>query len=262
MIGVDGELPATATVAADLPAAFALLATTLPRGWARRFGAATAVVTMAPAPTLNGVWVMDENTRPADVDAALEAVAATGAPHCVALRPGALPLVGPIAERRGMEPLPSIPLMAAARVPEGAARRGASAAGLTIRRLAPDELDTHLRIAAPAFGAPIDVFAALVTPKLVKQRSARLYVGELDGQPVATAMSLRLGDGLGIFNVATPESRRRRGYAAALTARACADGRAAGAEWAWLQSSESGYGCYQRLGFLTLEWWECWITAG
>jgi hypothetical protein len=46
-----------------------------------------------------------------------------------------------------------------------------------------------------------------------------------------------------------------------VTARAAADGFAAGATWAWLQSSTTGYHVYEALGFRTLERWLCWVRA-
>jgi hypothetical protein len=46
-----------------------------------------------------------------------------------------------------------------------------------------------------------------------------------------------------------------------VTTRAVADGLAAGAKWAWLQSSEPGYPVYERLGFRTAEGWSCWLSA-
>ncbi len=253
--GVDDALPAAGAVAAAVPAAMSLLADSLPRGWARRIGASTAVVTMAPAPTLNGVWVTQEDTPAEDVEAALDAVAATGAPHSVQLRPEALPVVGPIAHRRGMLPARTIPLMAAAAAPSAI-----RSPELTIRRLQRDELDIHVEVAAPAFGAPAEVFRGLFAPALLERDETRMYVGEVAGHAVTTAMSLTAGDGVGIFNVATPERHRGRGYAGALTGCAHADGLEAGASWAWLQSSDAGYGLYQRMGFATLEWWECWVA--
>jgi hypothetical protein len=48
---------------------------------------------------------------------------------------------------------------------------------------------------------------------------------------------------------------RRRGYGAALTARAVLDVIAAGARRALLMSSEMGLTTYERLGFQTLEVW-------
>jgi N-acetylglutamate synthase len=70
---------------------------------------------------------------------------------------------------------------------------------------------------------------------------------------------MSLEDHVGVFNVATPSRHRRRGYGAAVTARVVADGVAAGASWAWLQSSPSGYAIYERLGFRTLERWLTWV---
>ncbi|MGO9583822.1 MAG: hypothetical protein ACLP36_13570 [Acidimicrobiales bacterium] len=45
-----------------------------------------------------------------------------------------------------------------------------------------------------------------------------------------------------------------------MTARVASDGLAAGAKWAWLQSSPEGYRVYERLGFRTLERWDFWTT--
>jgi hypothetical protein len=44
-----------------------------------------------------------------------------------------------------------------------------------------------------------------------------------------------------------------------MTARVIYDGLVAGAEWAWLQSSPAGYNVYERLGFRTVELWDCWV---
>jgi predicted GNAT family acetyltransferase len=70
-----------------------------------------------------------------------------------------------------------------------------------------------------------------------------------------------LDDYVGVFNVATPPEHRRRGYGAAITARVVSDGLAAGARWAWLQSSPAGYRVYEELGFRTLERWLAWVRV-
>ncbi len=132
--------------------------------------------------------------------------------------------------------------------------------GLALRRLAPDEAALHCEIAAEAFGAPTEVFAALVPEAALARPELRGYVGEVNGEPVVTAVGIVAGGAVGIFNVATTPPHQRRGYGAAATVRAFADGIGAGASWGWLQSSEVGYGVYQRLGFETLEWWDCWVT--
>ena len=80
-----------------------------------------------------------------------------------------------------------------------------------------------------------------------------IYVGRVDGRDVSTAVGFTSGDAVGIFNVATPPEHRGRGYGAALTAAAAAEGFAAGAEFAWLQSSALGLPVYRRLGFREVE---------
>ena len=78
---------------------------------------------------------------------------------------------------------------------------------------------------------------------------------------MTTGIGVTLGAFVGIFNVATPPAQRRRGYGAAVTARAVTDGLAAGAAWSWLQSSPPGYRVYESLGFQTLESWHTWLSA-
>jgi predicted GNAT family acetyltransferase len=83
----------------------------------------------------------------------------------------------------------------------------------------------------------------------------------VDGVPVTTALSSAFGDYVGIFNVATPSRHRRRGYGAAITARAVLDGFEGGASFAYLQASAIGLKVYEQLGFQTLEVWRTWVSA-
>jgi GNAT superfamily N-acetyltransferase len=248
--------PAADVVASALASTWGLMATTLQNGWARNVGRAAALVTNVPLPTLNGVWVTDEKTPPEDIEAALEAVAASGVAHCVQLRPGCDPVAMSVAERRGLHRVPAIPMMAA----EGPVD-GPEPDALVIRRVAPTETSLHCAIAASAFELAPDALAGFITPAVLGLPEVRCYVGEVAGEPVVTALSITLADAVGIFNVATPPAHRRRGYGSAVTARAYNDGLQAGASWGWLQSSDVGYGVYEALGFTTLERWPCWVTT-
>ena len=163
------------------------------------------------------------------------------------------------ATARGMKPEEHIPLMVL-EDPRDLATNAATDA-LLIRELRPPEASVHARLAAAGFEAPAEPFLQLMTPSILAAPGVRCYLGEVDGEPVTTAVGLALGSFVGIFNVATPPAYRRRGYGAAVTARAVADGVAAGATWAWLQSSGAGYHVYNRLGFRTTEDWQCWLSA-
>jgi hypothetical protein len=109
-------------------------------------------------------------------------------------------------------------------------------------------------VSAPAVEELLDAVAATRLPYSLNARP-----GALPGL-AATAMAFTVGDAVGIFNVGTLRPHRRRGYGAAITARAVADGLAAGGRWAWLESSDDGLRVYERLGFATVETHAVWTA--
>ena len=131
---------------------------------------------------------------------------------------------------------------------------------LVIEVLDPEQAVVHAKLAAAGFQAPVDAFLELMTPAVIGRPGVRTYVGKVAGEPVVTGAGVCLENHVGIFNVATLPAHRRRGYGAAITRRAVRDGLDRGARWAWLQSSPDGYTVYEKLGFTTLESWECWIA--
>lgn len=77
----------------------------------------------------------------------------------------------------------------------------------------------------------------------------RYYLGYQDDQPVA-ASTLFLAAGVaGIYNVATLQADRGKGFGTALTLAPLLDAKSAGYQVGVLQSSEKGYNIYRRLGF-------------
>jgi N-acetylglutamate synthase len=219
---------------------------------------AVAMITGVPLALLNGVWV--ESAIEADAVAELlDHVSSTGLPHCLQCRPGAAGVLSALASARGMHQADEIPLMAA-RSRDGAGHTGL-AVGLVMRELDQSETELHAQVAADGFEAPIELFRQLITTDLLAMEGVRCYVGELEGQPVSTGLGLLTGSAVVIFNIATPPAHRRRGFGAAVTRQIAADGMAAGAEWALLQSSKAGYSVYERLGFRTVERWSTWVSA-
>ena len=236
------------------------LARALPGAWEARDGGAVAWVTGVGVPAFNGVWTERADADPGAVAGLLDRVRATGLPHCLQLRPGASPALAGLAAARAMSLDEEIPLMV---MEDPAGVTGARRlAGLVLRELSPEQVGLHTRVAAAGFEAPEEPFVQLMTADVLRLPGVRCYLGETGGQAVTTGLGVTLGDFTGVFNIATPPADRRRGYGAALTARVVADGLAAGAKWAWLQSSPSGYATYTRLGFETVETWKCWNSAG
>lgn len=252
---MDFATPPPKAVAEAFIDCLALLAEAAELGWVRRAGDVTAVLTDVPVAALNGVWATGAAARREDLDAGLDEIAARAVPYCIQARPQCHAVAAAVADRRGMVAAPEIPLMAA--VGPVSVREPRE---LAIRRLEVGESRLHAELAGAAFEAPPDLFATIITEATLGLPAVRGYVGEVGGTPVATAIAATVGDSVGVFNVATAAQHRRRGYGAAVTSRAISDGRAAGATWSWLQSSEQASGVYRRLGFATLEHWSCWLS--
>lgn len=248
--------PSSDLVASALGRTWALLASTLQVGWARESDGVHTLVTGVPIPAMNGVWAVCSHPSEARVQAGLDAVASDRVPFCLQVRPSARDGAAKIASARHMVAQPDLPVMAT-----GGAIVAPSVDELNIRVLAGREAPLHCEVAGSAFDAPPELFAEIITAEVCDLSEVRIYLGEIAGEPVVTAVSITVGDAVGIFSVATIGRHRRRGYGAALTARAVNDAIDDGAAWAWLQSSDAGYNVYERLGFVTIERWPCWISS-
>jgi GNAT superfamily N-acetyltransferase len=231
----------------------------LPIGWAERRAGVMAGVTGFTLPPFNSI--MNESTAP-DVDVfadLLDRVAGAGFPYSVQLRPGTSKQVRDLVDAKCLVIDEGVPLMVLD--DPRALSLAQRVEGLTIRQLDLAETGIHAEICGAVFGLPEEVLAAFNGPEVLGAPGVRCYVGEFDGVAVTTGLGTTYGAYTGIFNIATPEEFRGRGYAAALTARAVTDGLDAGAVGSYLQSSPAGYHVYERLGFQTVEYWDCWHSA-
>jgi len=102
-------------------------------------------------------------------------------------------------------------------------------------------------------GAPAEVIERLTWAYTVsdygRSLQVRLYLGVLEGKPIATTAMYHGSPAVAIKHVATLPEYQRRGIATALTLRALDDAHAIGKRYAALTSSAEGYLVYQRLGF-------------
>jgi ribosomal protein S18 acetylase RimI-like enzyme len=187
------------------------------------------------------------------IDFAIEHFRSRGLPFAWWVGPGAQPPALPQAlERHGLKQVESDLGMSAElhMVPDTLTQPP----GLHIRRLTePDELAAFASVLAVLFTPPdaaVRQFFARAAP-LVSSADCpmRFYGGFLDGEMVATSTAFYHAGVMGIYNVATLEKARRRGYGTAMTHYALLEGRREGYETATLQASEDGQGLYARLGF-------------
>jgi GNAT superfamily N-acetyltransferase len=133
--------------------------------------------------------------------------------------------------------------------------------GLTIRQLAPHQAARHAAVGAAGFGVTEELFLRTDSPDLMRLPSVRCYVGEVDGRAVTTSLSVTLAGFTGIYSVATIPGWRGRGFGAAITARAVADGLAAGSGWCWLEASAAGLSAYSNVGFQVIEPRQYWVSG-
>jgi predicted GNAT family acetyltransferase len=110
-----------------------------------------------------------------------------------------------------------------------------------------------MAVGAAGFGISADLVASIYSLEVAELDGLEYYLARADSKDVATAAGFTIGEGVGIFSVATPAEHRGRGYGTAVTAQAVRDGFAAGAKLAALQSSSLGESVYTRLGFRELE---------
>ena len=231
----------------------------VPGGWVRRANGFLSGLTGVALPTLNGVLPEHVDLDEAEVSAALAEVARSGVPYCLQLRPGAPEQLATLAASRGMMKGDPIPLMVLETSDGLEAAQNVD--GLRIRRLEPDEAVLHARMAARGFEMPEEPFVQLMTPELLRRPGTRCYLGVIGRETVTTSLGVTLGASVGVFNVATPRQHRGRGFGAAVTARAVADGLTSGARWSFLQSSTAGYGVYRSIGYAEVERWDCWVSS-
>jgi GNAT superfamily N-acetyltransferase len=117
----------------------------------------------------------------------------------------------------------------------------------------------HITAGSAGFGMPVEWFEMVMGETLLADPSVAIYTGYTDGVPVTAGLGYRTGTTIGIYNIATVESARRKGYGAAMTMRIVDDGVAAGCDVAVLQASDMGYAVYERLGFRTVVRYRGWV---
>ena len=209
-----------------------------------------------PSAAMNGIWSWGSGGAAAgELASRLAEIEATGVSPGVIVFDREAPALEREAHRLGLTERHEIPGMVAT----GSTLQDVGAAGLEFVMASNRErLGQALDVAAAGFGFPREWGEEYYSPAM-HDLGARVYLGLEEGAPVATAVAFRSERSVGIFNVATLPDRRRRGYGAATTYHAAADGLAAGTRIAWLQASGMGVGIYERLGFETVSTAELWV---
>ena len=231
-----------------------------PGSLVRRRDGVVLLASGLPVRFFNQVVIENGDATPDAVADAVAAIRERGQPFEVHLRRGTDDGFRPVMVELGLVlPAESSPMpgMALHPIPPSATP---IPAGHEVRRVDDQAgMEDHLRAGALGFGMPEDLLRAIVAPDTWQRAGYTVYVGYTDGEPVTTGLGVRTGRTVGVYNIATIESARRRGLGAAITERVPSDGAAAGCDVAILQASPMGRPVYERLGYRTVVEYDGWI---
>jgi GNAT superfamily N-acetyltransferase len=201
-----------------------------------------------PAAFFNGIYVTQRMADPDAVVAdAIEFMAEHGVPWLLWVRAGVddeLLEAGRLAGLRdaGGPPSMVLPSIDAAPAPPDGFEVDVvdDPAGLAMFR----------ELAARGFGMPTEIVDRFVTLDTVADPDIVAVIGSVGGEAVSVALACLSGTTIGIYNVATPEEHRRRGFGEAITWAAVRAGADLGGTHAALQASELGAPVYRAMGFV------------
>ncbi|GIE00289.1 hypothetical protein Adu01nite_16390 [Paractinoplanes durhamensis] len=235
-------------MAAAYFASLATLSRNTPDGWYAERGTSRAATSGSAIAALNGAYSVALDPDPASLDTMAVAVRARDVPWSITVRGAASYAVAGLAARHGRTVRADTTVLACAAA--DVAFRDPEA---VIRRVGAAESGTYTAILAEAFEAPVAVFGSMMAGGVLDHAAFSGYLAIESGRPVGTALGMRAGDVIGVFNVGVVPSHRRRGLGRALTERILADAFAGGADAAYLHTSAMGRPLYASMGFRHVE---------
>lgn len=220
----------------------------------RRAGGVALIATGLPVRVFNQVLVEHGDATTAAVTAAVESTRERGDRFVVSLRRGTDDRFVAVMRRLGLVLLSSDPWMPGmALYPLATDQTGARPTDFEVRQVSDGAgIEDLIRMTAAGFGIPASIARGIFGTTFVERPEVAAYVGYMRDEPVSTGIGVRTGRTIGVYNVSTITSARRRGYGATMTSRIATDGTAGGCDTATLQASEMGYPIYERLGYRTV----------
>ena len=236
--------------------------TLVPGGAQGREGPVLWISSGIAAAFANQVLVDREGADAASIERAVAELRRRGHPFEVRIRRGPDERLVPAIEALGLREDADQASPAMAFEPIDAANAPAPE-GLDIRPVVDaDGLAAHVQVVSEAFGLPVELARRLFPLEGLAVPGFTAFVGHHEGRPVASSFAFTAREVVGVYNVGTLEPVRRRGFAAAMTARAIADGAARGATVATLQTSDMGRGVYEAMGFRVVQEFRVFVEPG
>ena len=124
-----------------------------------------------------------------------------------------------------------------------------------------EDLGAACRLAADAFGLPLDSVARVLDPGKLATPDVDIFLTRRSGQPVSTVLTTGAGEVIGIWNRGTPPAFQRQGAGRATLEAAMAYHRGRGARLFYLGATPAGKPLYDRAGFRTVEETPIWVAG-
>jgi GNAT superfamily N-acetyltransferase len=124
-----------------------------------------------------------------------------------------------------------------------------------------DTLRSFTRTVASSFELPHEALVSFDSEGLLAIPNLTMYLGMIDGQPVATAALFVSGHVAGLHVVGTVPEHRRKGIGAAMSWRVVRDGVHAGCDTCVLTASDLGRSVYAGMGFRHASSYAAWERA-
>ncbi len=141
---------------------------------------------------------------------------------------------------------------------QAAARFPPSPASVSLdRALTPEEAEAALAIICDVFYIPPEPMRRWTS----LNPAFDLWLARMGARPVTALATLRDGDTVGVYHVATLSGARRRGIAGNLLLLALRDARESGCRWATLTATPEARSLYERLGFRACGLIEQWMPG-
>ncbi|MFC6862002.1 GNAT family N-acetyltransferase [Halomicroarcula sp. GCM10025817] len=227
---------------ANMARTFEHIADHVSGGATRRHGAALAVSAGLPLSVYNQIFAFD--APPDDIAAAVAWMRARDVPFLVGVTDGEHERVQEVDAALALLDDPEL----------GLAHRSLDAVPADEGRVdvtgvsGSDDFADFVTVYTAVFGRAERV-AERVHRAVAAADGADLYVGRVDGRPVASGVLVRTGDVAGIYTVGVVEPFRGRGIGKATTRALLRAGRADGCEVAVVQAEASVAPLYEDLGF-------------
>lgn len=246
----------------NLIEAFGVIAAAQPNSVFRRDEGVVTIATGLPKSLFNQIFIESEpeSSSATAVAHAVALMRERGAPWVLTLADGLDDRFRTVAADLGLvfDPGEGFPGMAVSPLPAPTL----DPAGLEIRRVSGASLSDHASVVERGFDIDRVITDAVVSDTIAADPRFTYYVGYADREPVVSGLGVHTGDAIGVFNIATLEGARRRGYGAAITRRILTDGALLGCTIGTLQASGMGKPVYEAIGFRTVASYVGYVDPG